>query len=80
VRGTSGLGVFGAYASVMFVNTDPALRRRGIGRGMTSAALHAARECGASQAGLDASDAGRRIYAQLGFESVAPVTRFHRAR
>jgi GNAT superfamily N-acetyltransferase len=80
VRGTSGFGVFGAYASVMFVNTDPAFRRRGIGRGMTAAALHAARDRGASQAGLDASDAGRRIYAHLGFESVAPVTRFYRAR
>jgi GNAT superfamily N-acetyltransferase len=80
VRGTSGWGAFGAYARVMFVNTDPDWRRRGIGRGMTSAALHAARDSGATRAGLDASVAGGRIYRHLGFEPVAEVTRFYRAR
>ncbi len=78
VRGTSGWGAFGAYASVMFVNTDPGWRRRGIGRAMTSAALHAARDAGAAQAGLDASAAGRRIYLHLGFEEAAGLTRFYR--
>ena len=80
VRGTSAFGAFGAYASVMFVNTDPGWRRRGVGRAMTSAALHAARDSGASKAGLDASESGRRIYRHLGFETAAAVTRFYRAR
>jgi ribosomal protein S18 acetylase RimI-like enzyme len=79
VRGTSGWGAFGAYARVMFVNTDPGWRRRGIGLAMTSAALHAARAAGATQAGLDASAAGRRIYRRLGFDEAAEVTRFYRA-
>lgn len=78
VRATAGAGTFGTYATVMFVNTDPRWRRRGIGRAMTAAALHAARETGAQQACLDASDAGRRIYLRLGFEDIAPVTRFFR--
>ena len=78
VRATAGSGTFGTYATVMFVNTDPRWRRRGIGRAMTAAALHAARETGARRACLDASDAGRRIYLRLGFEDIAPVTRFFR--
>ncbi len=80
VRGTSGWGVFDGYATVMFVNTDPQWRGRGIGSGMTSAALHAARAAGATRAGLDASAAGARIYRRLGFETVAEMTRFYRAR
>ncbi len=78
VRATAGSGTFGTYATVMFVNTDARWRRRGIGRAMTAAALHAARATGARQACLDASDAGRRIYLRLGFEDIAPVTRFFR--
>ncbi|MGH3025408.1 MAG: hypothetical protein ACRDLR_03080, partial [Gaiellaceae bacterium] len=35
VRATSGCEVFGEYARVFFVNTEPAWRRRGIGRSMT---------------------------------------------
>ncbi len=78
VRATSGSGTFGTFATVMFVNTDPRWRRRGIGQAMTAAALQAARETGAHRACLDASDAGRRIYLRLGFEDIAPVTRFFR--
>lgn len=79
VRGTSGWGVFGAYARVIFVNTDPGWRRRGIGLAMTCAALHAARDAGAARAGLDASSAGERMYRRLGFETVTAVTRFYQA-
>jgi hypothetical protein len=61
VRATSGRGVFGGYASAMFVTTDPGWCRRGIGQAMTSAAPRAARASGAVHAGLDASDLGRRI-------------------
>ncbi len=70
VRATAGSGAFGIHASVIFVDTDPGWRCRGIGSAMTSAALHAARQAGATQACLDASDAGMRIYLRLGFEVV----------
>ena len=78
IRATAGSGAFGIHASVIFVDTDPGWRCRGIGSAMTSAALHAAREAGATQACLDASDAGMRIYLRLGFEVVGPVTRVYR--
>jgi len=78
VRATAGSGTFGVYASVIFVDTDPRWRGRGVGTAMTSTALHAARERGATQACLDASDAGAGIYRRLGFEAVGPVRRFYR--
>jgi GNAT superfamily N-acetyltransferase len=79
VRATSGSGVSGTYANVMFVNTDCDWRRRGVGRAMTGAALLAARDSGATQACLDATVEGRAIYARLGFEVAAEVTRFFRS-
>ena len=76
VRATSGSGVFGQYATVMFVNTHPDWRGRGIGQAMTAQALHAASCAGARQASLDASDAGRSIYLRLGFDNAGAVIRF----
>jgi GNAT superfamily N-acetyltransferase len=78
VRATAGSGVFGIYASVIFVDTDPRWRGRGVGTAMTSTALHAARASGATTACLDASDAGLGIYRRLGFDAAGPVTRFYR--
>jgi GNAT superfamily N-acetyltransferase len=78
VRATSGSDTFGTQARVFFVNTDPAWRGRGIGQAMTAAALHAARESGARQAALDATEGGRGIYLRLGFEPVSRTTRFRR--
>lgn len=78
VRATAGSGAFGSHASVLFVNTDPRWRGRGIGRAMTAAALHGAQQSGAEQACLNASDAGLSIYRRLGFEAVDQVTRFFR--
>ena len=75
-RATSGVGVFGSQATLLFVNTDPGWRLRGIGRAMTATALHAARAAGAEQACLDASQAGLSIYRGLGFQAVAHTTRF----
>jgi ribosomal protein S18 acetylase RimI-like enzyme len=79
VRATAGSGAFGTYASVIFVNTDPTWRGRGVGRAMTAAALRAAVQSGARHAGLDATEAGLGIYQRLGFEVVAPTTRFSRS-
>ncbi len=76
VRATSGSGVFGTAATVIFVNTDPGWRRRGIALAMTSAALRSAEQSGARDAGLDASEAGKELYLRLGFEAAAPTTRF----
>jgi GNAT superfamily N-acetyltransferase len=76
VRATSGSGVFGEYATVIFVNTDAGWRGRGIGQAMTAQALRAARSAGARYACLDASDAGRSIYLRLGFEDAGTLTRF----
>jgi len=78
VRATSGSGAFGAFATVIFVDTVPGWRGRGIGQAMTAAALRAAEDCGARQACLDASDAGLSIYRRLGFEAVTRTTRFFR--
>jgi GNAT superfamily N-acetyltransferase len=80
VRATSGSGAFGTEASVIFVSTDPDWRGRGIGLGMTAAALRAAKDCGAKQACLDATDVGLSIYLRLGFEAVGRATHFSRAR
>jgi ribosomal protein S18 acetylase RimI-like enzyme len=62
---------------MIFVNTDPDWRGRGIGRAMTAEALHAAKRTGARRAGLDAINAGLSIYVRLGFEIVSEITRFH---
>lgn len=78
VRATSGSSVFGAAASVFFVNTDPDWRGLGIGQAMTAAALRSAREAGAQYARLDATEAAVGIYSRLGFETVAPISRFSR--
>jgi GNAT superfamily N-acetyltransferase len=76
VRATSGSATFQAMASVIFVNTDPHWRRRGVAGAMTSIALRAAEQSGARGAGLDASAAGRQLYLRLGFEAATLITRF----
>ena len=78
VRATSGCGVFAGYATVIFVNTAPGWRGRGIGQAMTAQALRAGLRSGARCACLDASAAGESIYRRLGFADVGTVTRFLR--
>jgi ribosomal protein S18 acetylase RimI-like enzyme len=73
---TSACHVFGEYAQVFFVATEPAWRRRGIGRAMTRGALRAAASLGARRAILHSTDAGVSLYAGLGFESAGLVTRY----
>ncbi|HEY1716555.1 MAG TPA: GNAT family N-acetyltransferase [Solirubrobacteraceae bacterium] len=80
VRATSGSAAFQTTASVIFVNTDPDWRRRGIARAMTATALDGARQAGARSAGIDASEAGRELYLRLGFEDAAVITRFRLSR
>jgi GNAT superfamily N-acetyltransferase len=79
VRATCGFGTFGEQATVIFVNTHPDWRRRGVGHAMTVAALRAARGAGAGQACLEASTIAVPIYQRLGFEIVAQTTQFFRA-
>jgi GNAT superfamily N-acetyltransferase len=78
VRATSGSAVFGDQASVLFVNTEPSWRGRGIARAMTAAALHAAELRGARRASLVATDVGAGLYLSLGFEAAGRMTRFFR--
>lgn len=73
---TSACHVFGEYAQVFFVNTEPAWRRRGIGHAMTLEALRAAASLGARRALLHATDHGASVYERLGFEAVGLVTRY----
>lgn len=75
-RATSACHVFGEYAQVFFVNTEPGWRRRGIGRAMTLEALRAAAVLGARQAVLHATDFGASVYQRLGFEAVGLLTRY----
>jgi GNAT superfamily N-acetyltransferase len=75
---TSGVDVFGEYARVFFVNTEPGRRRRGIGRALTAAALRAAASAGARRAVLHATDDGASVYARLGFEPAGRLTRYAR--
>ena len=75
-RATSGCEVFGEYARIFFVNTEPGWRGRGIGAAMTIAALRAAGRAGARRATLDATEAGASLYRRLGFESAGRMTRY----
>ena len=77
-RATSGCDVFGEYARVFFVNTEPGWRRRGVGHSMTVAALRTAALSGALRAVLDATDSGASVYTRLGFEVAGRHIRYSR--
>jgi ribosomal protein S18 acetylase RimI-like enzyme len=77
-RATSGCEVFGEYARIFFVNTEPGWRRRGIGCAMTAEALRAAAVSGARRAFLHATNDGAAVYTRLGFEVAGRVTRYSR--
>ena len=71
--GTAGSRVVDRSALVASVATYPSARKRGIGTAMTAVALRAAAAAGAVDAYLDSTEAGRGIYARLGFVEVGPV-------
>jgi ribosomal protein S18 acetylase RimI-like enzyme len=76
VHATSGCEVFGEYARILFVNTEPGRRRRGIGQAMTAEALRAAAALGARRAVLHATVDGTSVYTRLGFEAAGRLTRY----
>lgn len=76
VRATAAAHVFGEYAQIFFVATDPAWRRRGVGSATTAGALRAAASAGARHAILHSTELGVSVYAGLGFEPVGMVTRY----
>jgi GNAT superfamily N-acetyltransferase len=80
VRATAGASLCGCDATIYFVTTDPAQRGRGLATAMTARALEAAARRGATVACLDASTAGRGIYARLGFHEVVALQCWDRRR
>lgn len=76
---TSACHVFGEYAQIFFVNTEPAYRRRGIGQAMTIGAVAAAASLGARHAILHATADGTSVYQRVGFDPVGMLTRYSRA-
>lgn len=58
----------GFRGHLMNVYTNPAYQRKGIGRAMVSMLMDEAREKGATEISLDATEMGKPLYAALGFE------------
>jgi ribosomal protein S18 acetylase RimI-like enzyme len=75
-RATSACHVFGEFAQIFFVSTEPAWRRRGIGSAMTAGALRSAASLGARRAFLHSTDDGASLYTRLGFEAIGLLTRY----
>ena len=77
---TSTLATYdGRVGWVGMVLVDEAHRRRGYGSAVFEAALDAGGEAGLEVVGLDATDAGRRVYDGYGFERVGGIDRWRGA-
>jgi GNAT superfamily N-acetyltransferase len=63
-------------AWIGMVLTDPEYRRQGLGRALTERAVEYADERAIEWIKLDATDMGRPIYLQLGFEDESPIERW----
>lgn len=61
------------WGYILSVYTEPHARRRGIGRAVVDACIQHAKEAGCTRACLHASDEGRPLYEQLGFEKTAEM-------
>lgn len=67
-----------AFAWVAGMNVRESWRGRGVGRALLRACTDAARAAGASVIGLDATDAGRKLYLRAGFRDVGASPRWAR--
>lgn len=56
------------WGYILSVYTEPGARRRGLARAIVDACIEHAREAGCTRACLHASDEGRPLYEELGFE------------
>jgi ribosomal protein S18 acetylase RimI-like enzyme len=74
---SAGVRLLGDSALICAVATIPAARRHGLATALTTAALHAARDAGATAAFLDAAG-GASIYRRLGFTDLGVVVRCER--
>lgn len=61
------------WGYILSVYTEPAARRQGIARAVVDACIRHAQEAGCTRCCLHASDEGRPLYAQLGFEPTAEM-------
>jgi N-acetylglutamate synthase len=69
---TTGLGVrIGSYVGVFNIATPPAHRRQGFAAAITARVVADALAAGATWVWLQSSEAGYRLYEQLGFRTVA---------
>lgn len=59
----------GSRAHLMNVWTAPAYRRRGVARRLVTALMDEAKRRGATEISLDATEAGRPFYEELGFRA-----------
>lgn len=67
-------GLAGEHAVIDKVATEPAHRRRGLGRVVMAALSGFAADAGAKEAVLAATDDGRALYLALGWADVRPLT------
>lgn len=61
------------WGYILSVYTEPHARRRGLARAIVDACIEHAREAGCTRACLHASDEGRPLYEELGFERTAEM-------
>lgn len=73
---TSTLATYGDVGWIGMVLVDEAHRRRGYGSELFDRALEAGHDRGLENIGLDATDAGREVYRQYGFETVVGIDRW----
>jgi ribosomal protein S18 acetylase RimI-like enzyme len=73
---TAELTLGGGVAGLYNVITTEAYRRRGIGTALTTHVLLHARAAGLTRAVLQATEAGARVYRQLGFTTFGEITEY----
>ena len=61
------------WGYILSVYTEPAARRQGLARAIVDACIAEARRAGCTRCCLHASDEGRPLYQQLGFEPTAEM-------